>query len=271
MKDSPAGVLGLGSTVGGRPLRMALLASRSPQAQRALADLTDRHDNHAPESADVVVALGGDGFMLAVLHRAITWQLPVYGINCGSVGFLMNHFVQDDLEERIQRAESMTLNPLRMRATSTSGEQTDALAINEVSLLRETRQTAKLRVTVDDVVRLNELICDGVLVATPAGSTAYNLSAQGPILPLDSGVLALTPISPFRPRRWRGALLPTAARIRLEIQEPHKRPVSAVADFREVRDVAVVEVVQADSVNMMLLFDPDQHLNERILQEQFLP
>lgn len=251
--------------------RLAFVASRSPQARRALEELTQRYGNCAPDSADVVVAVGGDGFMLATLHRAMTWKVPVYGINCGSIGFLMNRFALDDLEQRIRRAESMTLNPLRMRATSTSGEQVDALAINEVSLLRETRQTAKLRVTVDEVVRLNELICDGVLVATPAGSTAYNLSAHGPILPLDAGVLALTPISPFRPRRWRGALLPTAARIRFEVQESRKRPVSAVADFREVRDVAVVEIDQADSVNMVLLFDPDQHLNERILQEQFLP
>ncbi|MFU8815591.1 MAG: NAD kinase [Pseudomonadales bacterium] len=251
--------------------RLAFLAARSAEAQEALAHFTARYGNVAPESADVVVALGGDGFMLATLHRAWQWGVAVYGINCGSVGFLMNHHEIDGLRQRLDRVEPMILNPLRMRATTTSGEAVEALAINEVSLLRETRQTANLRVSIDHVVRLTQLICDGVLVATPAGSTAYNLSAHGPILPLDAGVLALTPISPFRPRRWRGALLPLTAHIRLDIQQPEKRPVSAVADFREVRDVASVEIELAREIQMTLLFDPEQHLNERILQEQFLP
>lgn len=251
--------------------RFGFIAAGSSKARRALDQLLARYENHPPQACDVVVALGGDGFMLDTLHRAVEWGVPVFGMNCGSVGFLMNRLDVNDLGSRLRRAESMILNPLRMRAETVDGDRVDALAVNEVSLLRETRQTAMIRVSVDAVVRLDGLVCDGVLVATPAGSTAYNLSAHGPILPLDAGVLALTPISPFRPRRWRGALLPTTARIVLEVRQPQKRPVSAVADFREVRNVTRVEIEQDSTVGMRLMFDPEHRLSERILTEQFLP
>jgi NAD+ kinase len=208
--------------------------------------------------------------MLQTLHAFLGDQKPIYGMNRGSVGFLMNEYGEDDLLERLAVAEPARVHPLRMKALGHDGKLTEALAFNEVSLLRETRQAAKLRVIVDDKTRISELICDGILVSTPAGSTAYNLSAHGPILPIDAALLALTPISAFRPRRWRGALLPHTARTRFEILEPEKRPVSAVADHFEVRDVASVDIAEDRSIGMTMLFDAGHSLNERILAEQFL-
>lgn len=250
--------------------QMAIVAARTDEAQRALAELSKLYPPVPIDAAEVIVALGGDGFLLHTLHRFLPQRLPVFGMNLGTVGFLMNEYRLDDLVQRLQQAVPMVLTPLRMRAETADGESITALAINEVSLLRESRQAASLRVTVDGVTRLNALACDGVMVATPAGSTAYNLSAHGPILPMDAGVLALTPVSPFRPRRWRGALLPRRARIEFEVLEPHKRPVSAVADFHEVRDVRRVMVHEATDTPITLLFDPEHQLEERILREQFL-
>jgi NAD+ kinase len=208
---------------------------------------------------------------LSTLHRFRDLEKPIYGMNYGTVGFLMNEFSFDNLRQRIAVAELATLHPLRMQAVNRSGDRVDSLAINEVSVFRETRQAAKIRITIDGRVRMEELVCDGVMVATPAGSTAYNLSAHGPILPLEAGILALTPISAFRPRRWRGALLPRTARVGFEVLEPGKRPVSAVADGEEVRDITRVEVEEDRSVSLYLLFDPEHNLEERILNEQFIP
>ncbi len=244
-------------------------AADTDEAKAALDGLAARYAHVAPDAADVVVALGGDGFMLETLHRVLDRKTPVFGMNCGSVGFLLNEYREDDLPERIAAAETVVLHPLRMTATTVDGANHEALAINEVSLLRETRQTAKLRVSVDGIVRLAELAGDGILVATAAGSTAYNLSAHGPIIPIGADILALTPISPFRPRRWRGAMMPHTARFRFEVMEPDKRPVSAVADSSEVRDVACVEVCEDRSGSLRLLFDPEHNLEERILKEQF--
>ena len=256
-------------------LRISFCCADTEEARRARTRLVHRYGNVALEDADIVVALGGDGFLLETLHRALRRDgknpPPVYGMNRGSVGFLLNAFKEDDLPERLATAQRVTLHPLRMLATRTNGERVEALGINEVSLLRETRQAAKLRITVDGVVRLPELICDGALVATPAGSTAYNLSAHGPIVPLGAGVLALTPISAFRPRRWRGALLPHTAKITMEILEEVKRPVSAVADSTEVREAIRVDVEEARDVSLTLLFDPELNFEERILKEQFTP
>ncbi|MBP2313242.1 NAD kinase [Azospirillum soli] len=256
-------------------LRISFCCADTEEARRARTRLVHRYGNVALEDADIVVALGGDGFLLETLHRALRRDgknpPPVYGMNRGSVGFLLNAFKEDDLPERLATAQRVTLHPLRMLATRTNGERVEALGINEVSLLRETRQAAKLRITVDGVVRLPELICDGVLVATPAGSTAYNLSAHGPIVPLGAGVLALTPISAFRPRRWRGALLPHTAKITFDILEEVKRPVSAVADSTEVREAIRVDVQEARDVFLTLLFDPELNFEERILKEQFTP
>ena len=217
----------------------------------------------------MIVALGGDGFMLETLHDQIGTPKPIYGMNRGSVGFLMNEYSEDALLERINLAERAVIHPLRMTALDVRGQEHKALAINEVSLLRQTRQTAKLRISIDGKVRLNELSCDGALVATPAGSTAYNLSAHGPIIPLDAKVLALTPISAFRPRRWRGALLAHTAKVSFEILEADKRPVSAVADNFEVRDVLEVHVAEARDISMRMLFDAGRSLEERVLAEQF--
>jgi NAD+ kinase len=250
---------------------LAFVAADTPEARDARARLEARYGNVPPEGAEAVVALGGDGFLLETLHGTLGLSVPVYGMNRGSVGFLLNEYEEEGLPERIRLARRVRLPPLRMRAVRVTGEVVEGLAINEVSLLRETRQAAKLRIGIDGVIRLDELICDGCLVATPAGSTAYNLSAHGPIVPLRSGVLALTPISAFRPRRWRGALLPHEARVSFEVLEASKRPVSAVADFTEVRDVARVDVVEDRSVAPTLLFDPDHSLEERIIKEQFLP
>jgi NAD+ kinase len=250
---------------------VAFMAAETEVAQAALKKLQARYGHHDPAASKVIVALGGDGFMLETLHRSMGKPVSIYGMNRGAVGFLMNHYEENDLEQRLARAHAVTLNPLEMIARTVDNETVRAHAINEVALLRETRQAAKIAIAVDGIVRMPELICDGVMVATPAGSTAYNLSAHGPILPLGSKLLALTPISAFRPRRWRGALLPEAAQTRFDILEFAKRPVSAVADFTEVRDVVEVQVRSDPSVAMTLLFDPEHNLEERILREQFEP
>ncbi|KAF0137482.1 MAG: NAD+ kinase [Rhodospirillaceae bacterium] len=252
----------------GRP---SFVAGDGPLAQDALQRLQNRYAHVPPEQADIIVALGGDGFILKTLHRYLHRHVPIYGMNRGTVGFLMNNFREDDLLVRLERAEPVKLHPLRMAARRINGEVMEALAINEVSLLREARQAAKIRVLIDRRVRLEELICDGVLVCTPAGSTAYNLSAHGTILPLGANLLGLTPISAFRPRRWLGALLPHTASIDFEIREPLKRPVSAVADYTDVRQVTSVHVREDRGIAMTLLFDPEHNLEERILMEQFLP
>ena len=249
--------------------RICILAAPTQLAQESRARLVARFGDSPFHAAEMVVCLGGDGFMLETLHRTLTCDVPVYGMNCGSVGFLMNAFREDDLPDRLARSQAVVLHPLRMHAITCAGVVEEALALNEVSLLRQLRQTAKIRITIDGRVRLEELVCDGVLVSTPAGSTAYNLSAHGPIVPLSANLLPLTPISAFRPRRWRGALLPSTADVLFEILEADKRPVSAVADFTEVRDVASVAVSEDRSVKTTILFDPDQGLSERIVTEQF--
>jgi NAD+ kinase len=251
--------------------RLAFVAADTPEAQEARARLTALYDGCDPERASVVVALGGDGFMLETLHRHMARSVPIYGMNRGTVGFLMNDFRPEDLPARIARSRAVVLHPLRMIAWRIDGSKTDAIAVNDVSLLRETRQTAKLRIAIDGVIRMEELIADGALVATPAGSTAYNLSVGGPIIPLGANLLAVTPISAFRPRRWRGALLQHNARVRIEVLESDKRPVSAVADSTEVRDVRQVEIFEDRSISLTLLFDPEHALEERVLKEQFLP
>jgi NAD+ kinase len=239
-----------------------------PHAEDAIAALTRLYGDAGPEQCDIVVALGGDGFMLQTLHAFTGKGKPIYGMNRGTVGFLMNEYHQEDLLERLAAAEKAVIHPLLMTA-HTQSRTVEARAFNEVSLLRQTRQAAKIRILVDERPRIGELICDGVLVATPAGSTAYNLSAHGPILPIDADLLALTPISAFRPRRWRGALLPHRAKVRLEILEHAKRPVSAVADDFEVRDVTHVDVAEDRSISMTMLYDAGHNLDERILAEQF--
>jgi len=251
--------------------KIAIVAGEAEAAQAALKVLTARHETVPLEEAEIIVALGGDGFMLETLHKTLAEDAAVYGMNFGSVGFLMNEFAEDGLDKRLARAERVELRPLRMRATTVDGKLHEALAINEVSVLRETRQTAKIRISIDGKVRMDELICDGVMVATSAGSTAYNLSAHGPIIPIGAGLLALTPISAFRPRRWRGALLPEAVTVLFEVIEANKRPVSAVADFTEVRDVAAVEIIEDREHTLTLLFDPEHNLEDRIVAEQFLP
>jgi NAD+ kinase len=250
---------------------IAFVAADTAEARSAHQRLTHRYGVVDPEKAGVVVALGGDGFMLETLHRYLGRSVPIYGMNCGTIGFLMNQYQEDGLPERVARSQAVTLRPLQMKARSRDGKIVEAIAINEVSLLRETRQTAKIAIRVDGKVRLRELICDGILLSTPAGSTAYNLSAHGPILPLGSNLLALTPISAFRPRRWRGALLPEAAETVFEMREPEKRPVSAVADSTEVRDAVEVSVRVHPVHQLTLLFDPEHNLEERILSEQFVP
>ena len=251
--------------------RLALIASPTPPAQAAARELRARYEWHEIERADLIVALGGDGFLLQTLHAMLERHraVPVFGMNLGTVGFLMNEWSPDLLEDRITRAKTVRIAPLRMNATSVSGERFSSPAINEVSLLRETRQTAWIEVSVDGRVVLPELVCDGVLVASPAGSTAYNLSAQGPILPLESALVALTPISAFRPRRWRGAILPDRTCVSLRVVDPVKRPVSAVADQREVRDVRTVEITTDRASPLTLLFDPEHALDDRIAREQF--
>lgn len=251
------------------PPRLALLASPAEEAQLALAQLAARHGHCAPQDADVLVALGGDGFMLQTLHRYGGLGKPVYGMKLGTVGFLMNHHRGDDLQQRIATAEPAVLHPLEMLAQTESGATVGSLAYNEVSLLRQTRQAAHVGIELNGQLRLDELICDGVMVATPAGSTAYNFSASGPILPLGANVMALTPIAPFRPRRWRGAVLKSGTEVRFRVLDPHKRPVSATADSHEVRDVTEVLVREQRERSVTLLFDPEHNLEERILAEQF--
>lgn len=245
-------------------------ASNSAAAQEALPRLTERYGQAPAAHADAIVALGGDGFMLSMLHDTMHLPAPVYGMNRGSVGFIMNEYGEDNLLQRLNASETATIRPLVMRATTVAGLTSEALAINEVSMLRQTYQAAKLRISVDGKERLRELICDGALIATPAGSTAYNLSAHGPILPIESNLMALTPISAFRPRRWRGAVLPHNAKVEIEVLEEGKRPVLAVADSTEVRGVARVEVSFHEEIKIDLLYDPGHGLSERILKEQFL-
>ncbi|OYW60900.1 MAG: NAD kinase [Bosea sp. 12-68-7] len=248
---------------------ISFVASDTPEAQAALAKLTGRYGNADTATADVIVALGGDGLMLQTLHRFIGTGTPIYGMNRGSVGFLMNEFRERGLRKRLTEAQRSVVHPLSMRAVDQDGTEVRAEAINEVSLLRRSYQAAKLRISIDGQVRLDELVADGVLLATPAGSTAYNLSANGPILPLDAPLLALTPISAFRPRRWRGALLPDQAKVTIEVLEAQKRPVSAVADHVQIDNVLRVEIEIDRTVDLVMLHDPGHSLDERILREQF--
>ncbi len=249
--------------------RIHFTGSPRPAARQGLRVMRARYEDAGAEEADVVVALGGDGFMLETLHAFIDRDVPIYGMNCGTVGFLMNEYAEEGLLERLERAETAVIRPLQARGRDIRKRPFSALAINEVSLLRELRQTAKLAISVDGQLRLPELVADGVLVATPAGSTAYNLSAHGPILPIDARLLALTPISPFRPRRWRGALLPHDTQLRIDVLEPETRPVSAVADNQEFRDIAFVEIQEHPELTLTMLFDEGRALEERILAEQF--
>src|SRR3954463_925342 len=249
--------------------RIAFVASAGAEAQQALAELTKLYGNHKPGEADVVVALGGDGLMLQTLHQHMHTGTPIYGMHRGTVGFLMNEFSKRDRQDRLAAAKEVVIHPLLMRATDVHGVVHPHHAINEVALFRQTHQAARLRILIDERERMAELIADGILVATPAGSTAYNLSAQGPIIPIDASLLALTPISPFRPRRWRGALLPDKAKVTIEVLEADKRPAAAVADHDEVREVQKIEVSMDPRIALHLLFDPDHSLDERILREQF--
>jgi NAD+ kinase len=244
-------------------------ASKTEDAQAALALMRESYGETPVDEAQVIVALGGDGFMLQTLHRHHARGLPVYGMKLGSVGFLMNQYRPDELADRLARAVPTTLRPLVMDVQTESGSSVNALAFNEVSLLRQTKQAAHVRVSLNGAVKIEELVCDGILVSTPAGSTAYNLSAHGPILPLGTHVLAMTPISPFRPRRWRGAILPAATEVKFEILDPYKRPVSATADSYEVRDIVEVTVRESRERTVSLLFDPEHNLEDRILNEQF--
>jgi NAD+ kinase len=245
------------------------VASPIPEAKEALDRLAASYGNVPPQNADVIVALGGDGLMLQTLHRFMTMGKPIYGMHRGTVGFLMNEFYSDDLPERLAKARVTVIHPLLMRAHDDDGDTIEFHAFNEVSLFRQSYQAARLRILIDGKERLPELVADGVLLATPAGSTAYNLSAQGPIIPINASLMALTPISPFRPRRWRGALLPDSAHVRVDVLEPEKRPVAAVADHDEVRSVCSVDIQMDHGISMQMLFDPGHSLDERILREQF--
>lgn len=250
-------------------LRIAFTASQAPVAQTARAALIGRYGDAAPDDADVIVALGGDGFMLRTLHKTQDLPAAVYGMNRGTIGFLMNEYSESDLIDRLQSAEQEVIHPLAMTAVDRAGEMHRALAINEVSMLRAGPQAAKLKISVDGRQRLAELVCDGALVSTPAGSTAYNFSAHGPILPIGSDVLALTAIAAFRPRRWRGALLPNTARVRIDVLEADKRPVMAEADSVSVPDIDWVEVASDPAIKHRILFDPGHGLEERLISEQF--
>ncbi|MEO9684338.1 MAG: NAD kinase [Tateyamaria sp.] len=250
-------------------LKIAFAASRAPLAQTARAALVTRYGDVSFDEADVIVALGGDGFMLQTLHGSQHFSAPVYGMNRGTIGFLMNEYSESDLEARLEAAEEALLNPLSMTVKDTRGQTHKALAINEVSLLRAGPQAAKLRITIDGRLRMEELVCDGALVATPAGSTAYNYSAHGPVLPIGSDVLALTAVAAFRPRRWRGALLPKTAHVQFDVLEVEKRPVMAEADSRSIRDVVSVEIQSEPTVVHRILFDPGHGLEERLISEQF--
>jgi NAD+ kinase len=253
-----------------QPRDIAFVASPAEDAQSAFADLTARYGNSSVDHADTIVALGGDGFMLHTLHHTQALDTPVYGMNRGTVGFLMNAYSAENLPERLAAAQEEVINPLRMQAETVTGSPETALAINEISLLRAGPQAAQLRISIDGKVRLEELVCDGALVCTPAGSTAYNYSAHGPILPIGSDVLALTAMAAFRPRRWRGALLPKTAVVRFDVLNPTKRPVMADADGRSVRDVAWVEVRSEPGIAHRILFDPGHGLDERLIREQFV-
>ena len=250
--------------------KFSFIASNAPDAQAAAKHLAALYGNARQDEADVIVALGGDGFMLQTLHEQMNSGRVVYGMNRGSVGFLMNTYSDEDLSGRIDAAVENVIHPLEMVAVDANGKTHNALAINEVSLLRQSYQAAKLRLSVDGQQRLEELICDGIMVATPAGSTAYNLSAHGPILPLDAQLLALTPVSPFRPRRWRGALLPSKVTVTIDVLEPEKRPVNAVADHIEVKSVTRVQVAESTEFTTRILTDSSHSWNDRILAEQFL-
>ena len=249
--------------------RLCILSSEKPQAIETAARLRVRFGDHGPANCDIIVAVGGDGFMLETLRAYMKAGKPVYGVNCGTVGFLMNPADLENLPQRIADAEKAVIHPLSMKATDAAGEIHYALAINEVSLFRQTRQSARIRIVVNGKTRMESLTCDGILLSTPAGSTAYNLSAHGPILPISADLLALTPISAFRPRRWKGALLPHDAVVRFEALEPDQRPVSAVADNQEVRNAVAVEARENRDISMTVLFDRGQSLDERILREQF--
>jgi NAD+ kinase len=250
---------------------IACVADNSEKAQEAYKSLNAKYKFTSDSKADAILALGGDGFMLHILHTYMDSGKPIYGMNCGTVGFLMNEYREEDLVKHINNACEVILHPLHMTAKTSDGREHHALALNEVSMFRQSKQAANLKISVDGNVRLEELVSDGVLVATPAGSTAYNLSVQGTIIPLGSDILALTPISPFRPRRWHGALLNHKAIVQIDVLDPKKRPVSAVADFTEVRDVVSVEIMEERSKQIKLLFDPGHSLEERIIREQFLP
>ena len=266
----PPGLSGTGAA--GRQdivMKIHFSASTHEVAQERLARLVARYGQTDLEAANCIVALGGDGHMLHVLHETLAHEMPVFGLNCGRLGFLMNHYASDELVERIEAAETAPIHPLRMTVTGADGTSHSALAINEVSLLRQTHNAAHIRVEVDGKHQVEELVCDGILLATPVGSTAYNLSAHGPVIPLGAGLLALTPISPFRPRRWRGALLGERSRVGLEVLEPDFRPVSASADSTEYRHVARVDIEQAHDITLRLLYDPGFSLTERAIAEQF--
>jgi len=249
--------------------RIAFVASNTEEAQAALLEMRRRYEDVPLAQASVIVVLGGDGFMLRALHRNLEFGVPVYGMKLGAVGFLMNQYQPENLLARLEKAQAAILRPLLMRTLTEAGTSMTSLAFNEVSLLRQTKQAAHIRVSLNGIVKLPELVCDGILVSTPAGSTAYNLSAHGPILPLDSNVLALTPISPFRPRRWRGAILRAETEVKFEVLDPYKRPVSATADSSEARDVVEITVRAAVDQTVTLLFDPEHNLEDRILNEQF--
>ena len=249
--------------------KIAFIASDAAEAQAALAGFSKRFPSVPEDEATIIVAFGGDGFMLQAMHRFVSSGKAIYGMNRGSVGFLMNEYSETALEERLARADVTAVHPLRMQAEDAAGNEHEALAFNEVSLLRQTYQAAKLRLAIDGRERLDELICDGILLSTPAGSTAYNLSAHGPILPVNSPLLALTPISAFRPRRWRGAILPCAAQVTIEVLEPEKRPVSAVADHDEFRHVRRVHIAEDQALSVRLMFDEGHSLEERVISEQF--
>ena len=248
---------------------IAVLASDAPEAAAAAQRLRADYGDVSPEDADVIVALGGDGLMLQMLHRFMNMDKPIYGMNRGSVGFLMNEYDPQNLRERIAKSVIETIHPLTMTVTTAEGETVSAQAINEVSLLRQSYQAAKLSISIDGKVRLEELICDGILLATPAGSTAYNLSAHGPIVPINAPLLALTPISPFRPRRWRGALLPDHVTVSIDVLESDKRPVNAVADHVEFKGIQAVSICEDRETECLIMFDADHSWDERILAEQF--
>ncbi|MCK5297091.1 MAG: NAD kinase [Alphaproteobacteria bacterium] len=250
--------------------KICFVASKEKTAQETLKLLQERYKYVPANEAEIIVALGGDGLMLETMHKNIVEKTPIYGMHHGTIGFLMNEYSEENILERLEQAEKVNLHPLRMNAITSKGERHEALAINEVSLLRQTHQTANIRISIDNIIRLEKLICDGVMLATPAGSTAYNLSAHGTILPIGSNVLALTPISAFRPRQWRGAILPHTTKVTFEIINNTKRPVSAVADFTEIRDVVCVQIYEDRNISIPILFDPEHNLEERILAEQFL-